>query len=108
MFTGTREALIEAGKRFWTSEKLGTNGQSCNSCHATIDTYAETFRGPYPHFVQIVKDKAGLDSVEAAEMVQFCVVVPLAGKPLDWASEELAALTAYVEYRQTLFAGLKR
>lgn len=55
-----------------------------------------------------MKDKSGADSVTAEEMVQFCVAVPLAGKLLAWDSKELAALTAYVEVRQSLFAKLKK
>jgi cytochrome c len=106
--TQDRNALVELGKRLWTYEGFGSNGQSCNSCHGSLDTYSETFGKPYPHFVQIVKDKAGLDQVDAEQMVQFCVVVPLAGRPLSWSSQELAALTAYVEVRQKLFAELRR
>ena len=43
------------------------------------------------------KQQAGLSQVNAAEMVQFCMVVPMAAEPLDWNSTELAALAAYVE-----------
>lgn len=100
--------LAEQGKRLWTYTRFGSNGQSCSSCHGTIDTYSDTFLKPYPHFVQIVKDKAGLSVVDAEQMVQFCVVVPLEGKPLDWSSKELAALAAYVEVRQKLFEAFKR
>jgi hypothetical protein len=41
--------------------------------------------------------QAGVDSVNAAEMVQFCMLVPMQAEPLAWNSSELASLTAYVE-----------
>lgn len=107
-FAGQKAELIELGKKLWKAQSLGTTGQSCNTCHSSLKTYEESFRKPYPHFVQIVKDKSGADSVTAEEMVQFCVAVPLAGKPLAWDSKELAALTAYVEVRQSLFTKLKK
>ncbi len=38
-----------------------------------------------------------MQEVNAAEMVQFCMLVPMGGNALDWHSSDLAALTAYVE-----------
>ncbi len=35
--------------------------------------------------------------VKAPEMVNFCMIVPMAAEPLDWESRKLAALTAWVE-----------
>jgi hypothetical protein len=52
----------------------------------------------------MAKSKAGLEQVNAAEMVQLCMVVPMQAEPLDWQSEELAALTAYVEQQRAAFA----
>jgi hypothetical protein len=37
------------------------------------------------------------------EMVQFCMVVPMASKPLPWESKELAALTMYAQEVQKGF-----
>ena len=75
---------------------------SCATCH--VETGAGPygmmtpgFAEPYPHPVGMARARAGLPQVNAAEMVQFCMVVPLQAEPLDWASEELAALAAYVE-----------
>ena len=59
-----------------------------------------SFAEPYPHPVQMAKDRAGLDQVTAAEMVQLCMVIPMQAEPLDYGSIELAALTAYVEQLQ--------
>ena len=48
-------------------------------------------------------DLYGMKTVHADEMVQLCMVTPMAGKPLDWKSKELAALVAYVESEQQGF-----
>jgi hypothetical protein len=54
-----------------------------------------SFTEPYPHQVAMAEQVFGLDEIDAAGMVQFCMVQPMAAEPLDWSSEELAALTAY-------------
>ena len=41
--------------------------------------------------------------MDAAEMVNFCMIVPMQDEPLAWDSEELAALTAWVEHIQADF-----
>jgi hypothetical protein len=40
-------------------------------------------------------EKGGVRRVHLDEMVQFCMVVPMAAKPFPWGSKDLAALTAY-------------
>ena len=62
-----------------------------------------TFAQPYPHYVAMPDQQAGVSEVNAAEMVQFCMLVPMGGEPLDWSSRELAALAAYVESIQPGF-----
>ena len=42
------------------------------------------------------------------EMVQGCMVMPMAAKPLPWDSPELAALVAYVEQQQKTFKPAQR
>jgi hypothetical protein len=49
------------------------------------------FRSPYPHFVKVAKANAGLDQVNAADMEQLRMVVPMQTEPLGWRSEELVA-----------------
>ena len=44
-----------------------------------------------------------MDEVTAVEMVQLCMVVPMATEPYAWDSDDLAALTAYVEDEQERF-----
>ncbi len=92
-------ALIARGGELWNDNSLSTNGSACSTCH--IGNYAlmkATFAEPYPHPVAMAKDRAGLDQVNAAEMVQLCMIVPMATEPLAWDSQELAALAAYVEH----------
>jgi cytochrome c len=51
-----------------------------------------TFAKPYPHYVAMPGR-----NVNAAEMVNFCMIVPMGDDPLPWSSQELAALASYVE-----------
>lgn len=51
----------------------------------------------------MVKEQAGLAQIRVDEMVQVCMVVPMASRPLPWGSRELAALTAYVGELQKKF-----
>lgn len=95
---GKSEAELAAlGEALWNDGSLSTTGVSCASCH--VDKYAmmqATFADPYPHFVKMAQDRAGMDQVTAAEMVQLCMVIPMQSDPLAWESEELAALASYV------------
>ena len=45
----------------------------------------------------MVKAQIGVDlSVDAEQIVQFCMMSPMQAKPLAWDSKELAALSAFV------------
>ncbi|HZY30275.1 MAG TPA: cytochrome C peroxidase [Candidatus Methylomirabilis sp.] len=99
---GERTELVKLGEGLWSSTRLSTNGLSCQTCHRGNAGFNATFAQPYPHMVAMPKDRAGLKTVHADEMVQFCMVVPMAAKPLPWNSKELAALIAYtVELQKT-------
>jgi len=92
-------ALIARGGELWNDNSLSTNGSACSTCH--VGNYAlmkATFAEPYPHPVAMARDRAGLDQINAAEMVQLCMIVPMSTEPLAWDSQELAALAAYVEH----------
>ena len=91
-----RKQLVTRGEELWTDTSLSTNGLSCNSCHMNNMQFQQTFTEDYPHAVAMAS-MADLAEVNAAEMVQLCMVVPMAAKPLAWDSEELAALAAYTE-----------
>ena len=96
--------LVAKGEALFNDPSIGESGLSCINCHQNFGQYKETFKKPYPHFVNMAKAKAGLEQVNAAEMVQLCMVVPMQANPLPWESESLAALTAYVENEQKRFA----
>jgi hypothetical protein len=65
-----------------------------------------SFAEPYPHTVAMAKERAGLEKVNAAEMVQLCMVIPMQAQPLDWNSVELAALSEYVTSIQSGFQAM--
>ena len=102
--SGSRTELIAEGKKLWNDPKLGNSGLSCANCH--VQDYAmmnPTFAEPYPHYVAMPAQQGGVQEVSAAEMVNFCMIVPMASEPLPWTSQQLAALTAYVESIQPGF-----
>ena len=90
-----RAELVTLGERLWQDPSLSTNGLTCQTCHINHGSFLTTFSQPYPHMVAMAKDRAGLDKIDIDEMVQLCMVVPMAAKPLPWNSKELAALSAY-------------
>jgi hypothetical protein len=91
--------LVARGEALWNDPSIGSSGLACATCH--VDRYAQmnaSFAGPYPHAVAMPKQMAGVAQVNAAEMVNFCMLTPMASEPLAWDSEELAALAAWVEH----------
>ena len=104
-FAGEPASLLAAGLARHGDTSLSRNGRSCNTCHLETDSYLATFNKPYPHFVQSVRLKTGLDKITAEGMVQFCMVSALGADPLPWDSETLAALTAFVLERHNKVVG---
>lgn len=104
-FAGDPAKLLAAGIARHGDTSLSRNGRSCNTCHLEADSYLATFNKPFPHFVQSVRLKTGLDKITAEGMVQFCMVSALGTKPLPWDSETLAALTAFVLERHKKVVG---
>jgi cytochrome c len=51
----------------------------------------------------MAKDQLGRKSVYLDEMIQGCMVMPMAAKPLPWDFKELAGLTAYLLSVQKTF-----
>ena len=96
--------LLARGGELFADASLSTNGMACATCHADLAQYNETFAEPYPHAVGMASDMAGLEEVTAAQMVQLCMMVPMAAQPLPWDGVELAALTAHVEAERERFA----
>jgi cytochrome c len=95
LFAGASAQLVKEGERLWNDRSLGTSGLACGTCHLNHANFNPSFVKPFPHAVAMTKQRAGLKQVSLDEMVQFCMVVPMASKPLAWDSKELAALTAY-------------
>jgi hypothetical protein len=103
-YQGDHAALVSEGAKLFKDTSLSTNGMSCNSCHNNNGMFQTTFAQPYPHYVQMANDQFKIKAVHADEMVQLCMVAPMAAQPLPWDSRELAALTAYVTEQQKVFA----
>lgn len=107
---GTRPAMlpqaeaVAMGERLFNATSVSTNGNACATCHAGLQNFNETFRAPYPHFVQMAKDTVGLDVASIETMIQICMLAPMAAQPLAWDSRELTALSAYMETVRQDFA----
>jgi len=102
---GDRAALVAEGEELWKDTSLSTNGAACATCHVGGAQFQKSFAKPYPHQVAMVKQMSGVDEVDAAEMVQFCMLQPMQADALPWGSRELAALSAYVEHVQQDYMG---
>jgi hypothetical protein len=95
-FSADAAKLLAVGIQRHGDTRLSPAGRSCNTCHSDPDSYNPTFKKPWPHFVASVKTKTGLDQITAEGMVQFCMISAMGTRPLQWDSEALAALTAFV------------
>lgn len=91
------------GEKLFNDTKLSTNGMRCASCHADHGAFQASFAKPYPHTVAMTKEQLGRKTVHLDEMIQGCMVMPMAAKPLPWDSKELAELTAYLLTVQKTF-----
>lgn len=85
------DAAAKYGRQLWENSapvKLGTNNVSCAQCHPNAaNTHPET----YPKF-----QKQLGRVIYIAEMVNWCIINPLEGKPLKLDSKEMNALLAYI------------
>lgn len=102
-YRGDTAALTAYGEKLFRDASLSNNGMSCNTCHQGNGAFQDTFAQPYPHYVQMTHDRSAVKAVHLDEMVQFCMVVPMAAKPLPWDGKKLAALTAYTASLQKGF-----
>lgn len=102
-FEGDPEALAALGEDLFYNRELSTNNLACASCHMEGAGYADTFAQPFPHHVEMAQRDFGLNEVHLDEMVQICMVSPMAAEPLDWDSEELAALVEFMKLEQEAF-----
>lgn len=107
-YQGDHATLLAEGERLFKDTSLSTNGMSCNTCHNNNGMFQASFAQPYPHYVRMANDQFQVKSVHADEMVQLCMVAPMAAQPLPWDSMELAALATYVTEQQKSFAKLHK
>ncbi len=102
--------LAARGAELWNDKSLSGSGTTaCSTCHTGDGTAMmnASFAEPYPHPVAMAEDRAGLEQVSAAEMVQLCMAIPMTAEPLDYGSIELSALSARVEQLQSDFDASK-
>jgi cytochrome c len=72
----------EKGRELFSSKRLGTNGKSCNLCHAKGKGL----------------EKASLyDDRELGTIINQCIMNPLKGKALDPSSSDMKSLVMYVK-----------
>lgn len=73
---------VEMGKQLFSSEKLGTSGKSCATCHQDVSK---------------LKGVAASAEDELAETINQCIAGPLKGKKLAPDSAEMKALVLYLQ-----------
>lgn len=81
--------LMKLGEKLFNDTKLGKSGMSCASCHPDGEGLKKT---PYPRYINMADDTLTLD-----QMINFCMINPMKGKPFQWNSKEITALSAYVQ-----------
>lgn len=85
--------LMEAvakGDGLWHDGKLGSNGLACGNCHPDGSA---TNPHTWPKY-QTNLGKVGT----LRDMINWCVTVPMQGKPLAFDSAEMVAMEAYATY----------
>ncbi len=102
-YRGNQADLLEYGEKLYKDTRLGASGLSCNTCHEAYNQFEPGFAQPYPHFVAMARERAGLDRIHLDEMIQLCMVSSVAAEPLIWNSRALAALTVHVSTIQQDF-----
>jgi thiosulfate dehydrogenase len=85
-------SVVEKGRELWVSADLGTNGVACAQCHPNAaNTHPET----YPKFQQQLGRVIAL-----RDMINWCLMNPLEGEPLELDSAEMVAIEAYVYWER--------
>ncbi len=89
---GEYMSVVTYGRELWVSPKLGTNGVACAQCHPNAaNTHPET----YPKFQQQLGKVVAL-----RDMINWCIMNPLEGEPLDLDGADMIAIEAYVHYER--------
>jgi cytochrome c len=85
-------SVVEKGRSLWTSAELGTNGVACAQCHPNAaNTHPET----YPKFQQQLGKV-----IAVRDMINWCIMNPLEGKPLALDDPRMVAMEAYITYER--------
>ena len=85
-------SVVAEGRELWVSAELGTNGVACAQCHPNAaNTHPET----YPKFQQQLGRVVAL-----RDMINWCLMNPLEGEPLELDSREMVAIEAYVMHER--------
>lgn len=83
-------AAVAKGDGLWHDGKLGSNGLACGNCHPDGSA---TNPHTWPKF-QTNLGKVGT----LRDMINWCITVPMQGKPLALDSENMVAMEAYATY----------
>ena len=85
-------SVVEKGREWWVSPDLGTNGVACAQCHPNAaNTHPET----YPKFQKQLGRVIAL-----RDMINWCLLNPLEGEPLELDDPVMVAIEAYVTYER--------
>lgn len=85
-------SVVKTGRDLWVSPELGTNGVACAQCHPNAaNTHPET----YPKFQQQLGRVIAL-----RDMINWCIMNPLEGEPLELDDSRMIAMEAYVHYER--------
>jgi cytochrome c len=85
-------SVVKKGRELWVSPELGTNGVACAQCHPNAaNTHPET----YPKFQQQLGRVIGL-----RDMINWCLLNPLEGTPLELDDPRMLAMEAYITYER--------
>jgi thiosulfate dehydrogenase len=85
-------SVVDKGRALWVSGDLGTNGVACAQCHPNAaNTHPET----YPKFQQQLGKVIAL-----RDMINWCLMNPLEGAPLELDDPDMIAIEAYVMYER--------
>lgn len=83
-------SAVGKGDALWHDGKLGSNGLACGNCHPDGSA---TNPHTWPKF-QTNLGKVGT----LRDMINWCIAVPMQGKPLALDSSEMVAMEAYATY----------
>ncbi len=87
------KALIARGKKLWNDSSLSSNGLNCMSCHMENRLlHFDKNKGVFPHYVKMPNDIVSFD-----QMVNFCLINPMASKQINPNGVDMTAFGAYYQ-----------